>query len=204
MKFENTETFNWEGAFRGLRNPMDSWLNSDSHTSKDSKFIIGENDMNLAQRMIKGGTEQSKFLRQIFVSVDITAPRYWWSEFDTYKIGTVSNSCSTMHKLSAYPITLDMFEIDLNNTELSYWNTVISHLESLREKYKKTKDYKWFRLLKQELPEAFLQKRTITLNYAVLRKQYMQRKSHKLICWNTYYIEWIKSLSYSKDLIMYE
>ena len=207
MRFENTEVFNFDGAFRSLRNPMDSWSKSDSIVLKDRQYDnyrIGENDLNLAQRMIKGGSEQSKFLRSIIVSTDVIAPRYWLSEMDTYKVGTVSNSCSTMHKLSAYPITLDMFEIDENNTEESYWNIVIDHLESLRQKYNQDKNYKWFRLLKQELPEGFLQRRTITLNYAVIRNMYFQRRHHRLTCWNTIFVSWVGSLPYSKELIMFE
>jgi len=209
MKFENTRVFNFDGAFRGLRNPMSSWEKSDSYISYDGDdFIIGKNDMNLAQRMIKGGTEESKFLRQIFISVDIVAPRYWWSEFDTYKVGTTANSCSTMHKLSAYPITTDMFEIDRNENgeieELSYWNILVDHLEMLRQKYLKDKNYKWFRLLKQELPEGYLQRRTITFDYANLRSMYFQRRSHRLICWNTKFMDWVKSLPYNEELIMFE
>jgi hypothetical protein len=210
MKFEHTKIFNFEGAFRGLRNPMDSWNKSDSNYLNCggkidyNTYVLGEKDLKLAQRMIKGGSEESKFLRSIIVSVDITAPRYWWSEFDTYKVGTVSNSCSTMHKLSAYPITLDMFEIDENNTEEAYWNIILGHLESLRQKYNQDKNYKWFRLLKQELPEGFLQRRTLTLNYAVLRNMYFQRRHHRLTCWNTIFVNWVESLPYSKELILFE
>ena len=216
MKFENTEVFNFIGAFRSLRNPMDSWNKSDStfcfnnnncesgcKNINDEQFCIGKNDLNLAQRMIKGGTEESKFLRSIIVSTDVVAPRYWLSEMDTYKVGTVSNSCSTMHKLSAYPITLDMFEIDNNETEISYWNIVVDHLESLRQKYNQDKNYMWFRLLKQELPEGFLQRRTLTLNYAVLRSMIHQRKNHRLICWSKYFIEWCHSLPYAGELLFY-
>ena len=167
-------------------------------------FNIGLNDLELAQRLIKAGNEHAKFLRQIFVSVDISAPRYWWSEFDTYKIGTTANSCSTMHKISAYPITKEMFEIDTNMTEDTYWNIVIDHLESLRQKYNETNDIKWFRYLKQELPESFIQKRTVTLNYAVIRNMYLQRKNHRLKEWSINFINWIKSLPYAKELIMFE
>jgi hypothetical protein len=207
MKFEHTEVFNFEGAFRGLRNPLDSWNKSDSIVLRDRErdnFRIGTNDLKLAQRMIKGGNDESKFLRQIQVSVDITAPRYWWSEFDTYKVGTVANSCSTMHKLSAYPITLDMFEIDPNNTEISYWQIVVDHLESLRQKYNQDKNYQWFRLLKQELPESFIQRRTVTLNYQVLRAMIKGRQHHRLKEWSTDFIIWCSSLPYANELLMYE
>jgi len=213
MKFEYTKVFNIDGAFRSLRNPMDSWDKSDSefkyNNVRDSTGIyeIGNNDLNLAQRMIKGGSEESKFLRSIIVSTDIVAPRYWWSEFDTYKVGTVSNSCSTMHKLSAYPITIDMFEIDKNANgeieELSYWTILVDHLEMLRQKYLRDKNYKWFRLMKQELPESFLQRRTITLNYAVLRTMIHQRKNHRLKEWSIAFIEWCHTLPYAEELLFY-
>lgn len=227
MKFENTQVFNFEGAFRGLRNPMDSWSKSDSWWCSDCKdvhcnncrfskycesncyppvdYIIGNNDMNLAQRMIRGGTEQSKFLRQIFISVDITAPRYWWSEFDTYKVGTVSNSCSTMHKLSAYPITLDMFDIDsnLDDFDEEYWYYAIKYLESTRQKYNKTKDINDFRKLKQTLPESFKQKRTITMNYENIKNMIRTRNHHRLKEWSTDFINWCSTLPYSKELLFY-
>lgn len=198
MKFEYTKVFNFDGAFRGLRNPMNSWDKSDSVIRNDREYInfkIGENDLNLAQRMIKGGSEESKFLRSIIVSTDIIAPRYFYTELDTYKVGTISNSCSTMHKLSAYPITTDMFEIDRNENgeieELSYWTILVDHLEMLRQKYLRDKNYKWFRLMKQELPEGFLQRRTLTINYAVLRTMYFQRRHHQLSCWNTTFVNWL-------------
>ena len=211
MKFENIKVSNFEGAFRGLRNPMDSWDKSDSVIRNDrtyNNFVIGENDLNLAQRMIKGGSEESKFLRQIMVSLDITAPRYWWSEFDTYKVGIVANSCSTMHKLSAYPFTTDMFEIerraDGEIEELSYWTILIDHLEMLRQKYIRDKNYKWFRILKQELPEGFLQKRTVTLDYANIRSMIHQRKHHRLSNWSVDFIGFCDTLPYAEELLFYE
>lgn len=212
MKFENTEVFNFEGAFRGLRNPMDSWDKSDSTICSETdcnicpfnesecgkiNLILGAEDIKLAQKMIKGGSEQRKFLRQIFISVDITAPRYWWSEFDTYKIGTVANSCSTMHKLKDYPITLDMFELDnLDDLDKGYWNYTINHLESLRQKYNETKDINDFRKLKQALPESFRQKRTITMNYENILNFTVQREHHRLKEWSTDFINWIYTLPY--------
>jgi len=213
MKFENTKVCNFDSAFRSLRNPMDSWDKSDSHYLNCGgkidleTYVLGKNDLNLAQRMIKGGSEESKFLRSIIVSTDVVAPRYWWSEFDTYKVGTVSNSCSTMHKLSAYPITTDMFEIDKNANgeieELSYWTILVDHLEMLRQKYLRDKNYKWFRLMKQELPEGFLQRRTITLNYAILRNMIHQRKNHRLKEWSLAFIEWCHTLPYAEELLFY-
>ena len=206
MKFEFTEVFNFEGALRGMRNPLDSWGKSD--TSWDgfgpaNGFTIGPNDLNLAQRLIKGGSEHAKFLRQIFISVDVTAPLYFWSEWDTYKVSTTANSCSTMHTLAKKPITLDMFEIDENDTEKAYWDIVIKHLESLRLKYKETNNYKWFRLLKQELPSCFRQTRTWTGNYAILRNMCHQRENHRLKEWSKDFMDWIKTLPYANELILY-
>ncbi len=204
MKFENTSVYNIGRAIYSARNPMDSWDKSDTDIDKN---ILGENDLKLAQKLISGGTEHRKFLRQIFVSVDITAPRYWWSEMDTYKIGTTANSCSTMHKLKDYPITLNMFEVDAHffgTVDMDYWNNTIDYLEGLRQTYNKTKDYTIFRLLKQALPESFLQKRTVTLNYEVVRTMYQQRKHHKLKEWSINFVEWVNTLPYAKELITYE
>lgn len=221
MKFEYTRVMNLEGAFRGMRNPMDSWDKSDSSYCEfegecsdlclancplniSECYCICENDMKLARSLVKGGSEHRKFMRQIMVSVDITAPRYWWSEFDTYYVGVTKNSCSTMHKLKSYPITLDMFAIDDNATEDAYLNIMIAHLEGLRQKYNETKDMKWFRLLKQELPESFLQKRTITLNYENLFSMVHQRDHHRLTEWSVDFINWVKSLPYTEELIFSE
>ena len=206
MKFEHTEVFNFEGAFRGLRNPMNSHNKSDSYFLNCGgkidyhTYVLGKNDLDLAQRMIKGGNEQSKFLRQVMVSVDITSPRYIWSEFDTYKIGTVANSCSTMHKLKDYPFTIDMFELD-DNYPKEIWDEILNYLEKLRIAYQDTKDIKFLRAMKQALPESFKQKRTVTLNYAVIRTIYFQRRHHLLKEWNTDFINWVNNLPYSKELI---
>lgn len=160
--------------------------------------FIGPKDMKLAQQLIRGGSEHRKFLRQIFVSVDITAPLYWWKEFDTYKVGTVANSTSTMHKITSKPITLDCFEIDDLETELHIYNeapladyyhanfiqNLINHLESLRLKYLETKDYKYWKELIRWLPESWLQTRTVTMNYENLLSMYHQRRFHKLDEWS--------------------
>lgn len=228
MKFEHTKIFNFEGAFRGLRNPLESWDKSDSNFKhgNETNFryddFIGSNDLNLAQRMIKGGTEQSKFLRQIFVSVDITAPLYWWKQFDTYKIGTVANSTSTMHKLASTPITINCFETDdydkkiqvnVDTLRLGHYEShsinnnisiIIELLENLRKKYLETKDIRYWKELIRWLPESWLQTRTITLNYAVLRNIICQRKSHKLQEWSVKFIEWCHSLPYAEELLFYE
>ena len=216
MEFKNTEVFNFEGAFRGLRNPLNSWNKSDSRW-ENNKYIIGPNDLNLAQRLIKSGPEHAKFLRQIFVSVDITAPLYWWKEADTYKIGTTANSTSTMHKLTSKPITKEMFEwdngdnlvvmsrktIDGDNWEqvfTEYQEDIMMMCENLRQRYIETKNKAFWRALVQILPQSWLQTRTWTANYAVLRNIYFQRKNHKLKEWHQF-CDWIKTLPYSKELI---
>lgn len=213
IKFEKPEVFNFAGAFRGLRNPKDSWAKSDSFEIGITRdFKLGPNDLDLAQRMIGAGTDESKFLRQIGVSVDITAPLYWWKEFDTYKVGTVSNSCSTMHKIDAYPITKESFCFDEAqmllslNDDLTYGdfvNATIASCEKLRQKFKETGDKKYWRALIQILPEAWMQKRTITLNYQVLRAMYFTRRHHKLTEWHEL-CDWIEKLPYGKELICYE
>lgn len=239
MKFENTEVFNFEGALRGMRNPMNSWDKSDSEwvyidsclvgkgcESKDTLFHffkIGKNDLNLAQRLIKAGSEHRKFLRQIFVSVDITAPMYWWKEFDTYKVGTVANSCSTMHKLKDTPITIDCFEMgDFGDLYLkkicvfderyllsSYWSAFIEVLELLRLKYNETKDKRYWKELIRLLPESWLQKRTVTMNYEDVLNMYVQRRNHKLNEWSgkddptkPNFCSWVLELPYAKQFFI--
>lgn len=202
---------------RGLRNPLESWKKSDS-VFDSGLDNIGPNDLNLAQRMIKAGDSDSKFLRQIFVSVDITAPLYWWKEADTYKIGTTANSTSTMHKLASTPITLDCFETDDFNSDLVLYpnngiqgdffmkdafQNVIEYCETLRQKYNETKDKRYWKELIRLLPEGWLQTRTWTANYAVLRNMYFQRRNHKLTEWHQF-CNWIEtSLPLAKELICY-
>lgn len=205
MKFENTKVYNITRAVYSVRNAMNSWDKSDSDLEKD---VLGENDLGLAQRLIKAGSEHRKFLRQIFVSVDITAPLYWWKEFDTYKVGTVSNSCSTMHKLSSTRITRDCFEIedfsddkDIKSSPCN-WDKVIETLETLRLRFVKTKDKRYWKVLIQMLPEAWLQKRTITMNYENILNMYNQRKNHKLTEWSVDCIDWIKSLPYTDEFFV--
>ena len=278
MKFANTQVMNFQGAFRGLRNPLESWAKSDSFfglinieydnyevddvisawTIKELRIdplegpydeyeldykyqetwgkywdwwynqgilrevedvidvaCIGPEDMNLAHRMIKAGSSDRKFLRQIMVSVDITAPLYWWKEMDQYKIGTVTNSTSTMHKLASTPITIDCFEMDDMQDiviEDSYeptfivtsgyaFDTYIKWLEELRQKYQETKDKRYWKELIRLLPESWLQTRTVTLNYEILRNIYSQRKYHRLTEWHQF-CDWIKSLPYANELIL--
>lgn len=281
MKFENTEVFNFEGALRGMRNPLNSWSKSDSifdiycehedygsecvdvvadkwaeYMLKDQPYeeeidydkefakiaeekrewlwrqgasfigtdhhykldLIGPADMDLCRRLIKGGSEHRKFLRQIIVSVDITAPLYWWKEFDTYKVGTTANSTSTMHKLASTPITLDCFEMDdfedciiesreiLDTTIFKYTagdfaKELIESLEVLRQKYNETKDKRYWKELIRLLPNGWLQTRTITMNYENLRSMAHQRMGHKLSEWHSF-LEWVETLPYSKELII--
>lgn len=216
IKIENIEVFNFEGAFRGLRNPKNSWHLSDSyyHPITD-KYIIGPKDMNLAQKMISAGTDESKFMRQIFVSMDITAPLYWWKEFDTYKISTVSNSCSTMHKITSDEITKENYsfdsEQDMKLTDLptddyikilNIMEQAVENSEWLRRKYIETGDKRYWRLLIQTNPDGWNQKRTWTGNYQNLRNQYFARKHHKLIEWHEY-CRMIEQLPYGLELICY-
>lgn len=229
MKFENTDVWGFEHAIRGARNPMNSWHRSDSEykvidegegdfshlTFKD--FIIGDNDMDLMQRLIRGGSEHRKFMRQIFVSVDITAPLYWWKEMDTYKIGTTANSTSTMHKLASKPITIDDFEMDdfervkvfdrepYNTDDYTdeLWDYVIDMCEALRQRYVETKDKRYWKELIRLLPESWLQTRTWTANYEVIRNIVHQRKGHKLTEWKSF-IDWVHTLPYAEDLIFTE
>ena len=212
MKFENTEVWGFKHALRGMRNPLESWDKSDTfingncgtdcsceNCSQTEGIEIGERDLFLMQKLIKAGSEHRKFLRQIFVSVDITAPLYWWKEFDTYKTGTVSNSTSTMHKLASTPITMDCFE----NGEMIYSFT-IAELEMNRLKYLETKDKNEWKRLIVNLPESWLQKRTITMNYENILNMYRQRKNHKLTEWSKSFCDWVKTLPYAEELICLE
>lgn len=211
LMFNNTEIFNFDNALRGMRNPLNSWGKSDSG---GIPFVIGPNDLNLAQRLISAGPEHMKFMRQIFVSVDITAPLYWWKEMDTYKIGTVANSTSTMHKLVAEPFSWEMFSFDPEgeNLEVNYNNwtvedfqiDIIEMCEILRQKYLETNNPNYWRALVQILPNGFNQTRTWTANYAVLRTIYFQRQNHKLYEWSKHFCDWVESLPYSKELIIFK
>ena len=208
MKFENTEVFNFEGALRGMRNPLNSWDKGDSgyiDRRFNDLFYIGKNDLDLAQRLIKAGSEHRKFLRQIFVSVDITAPLYWWKEFDTYKVGTVANSTSTMHKMASMPITMDCFEMgDYCGFFETPWKNLIALLEQCRKEYNETKDKRYWKELIRLLPESWLQKRTITMNYENILNMYRQRKHHKLTEWTKSFCDWVKTLPYAEELLCFE
>ena len=215
IKLENINVFNFEGAIRGMRNPLNSWDKSDSVYENPFGFNIGEADLNLMKKLYKGGTEHRKFMRQIFVSMDITAPLYWWKEFDTYKVGTVSNSCSTMHTIHKKEFSLDDFSIEhvsddsleINYKYVKYWNKPIDALVDLidilnacREKYLETKDKKWWWQLIQLLPSSYNQKRTITMNYENAATIIRQRTGHKLDEWNVFINE-LKQLPYIEKIM---
>ena len=195
IKFENTEVCGIRHAIRGMRNAMNSWNKSDSYEDIIyNTFKLGENDKGLAMKLSKAGTDHRKFLRMITVYADITAPLYWWKEFDTYKVGTVANSCSTMHTIHKRDLTMDDFSIDENATE--YYIGVTIDLNALRRKYCVTKDIETFRTLIGLLPSSYNQKRTVMLNYEVLANIYKSRQGHKLKEWHEF-IEWIEGLPYT-------
>ncbi|MBO1680508.1 hypothetical protein [Bittarella massiliensis (ex Durand et al. 2017)] len=198
---ERTAVMNWENAMRGARNPMNSWGRSDSCYGEDGSYQLGENDLSLALRLCRSGSDHRKFIRQIFVSVDITAPLYWWKEFDTYKVGTVANSTSTMHKIHAKPFSRKDFSCDrMDERTLSCLDGVIALLEQLRQDYLAGKDKTcWYSMI-QLLPESYNQLRTVTLNYENLVGMYFARRSHKLDEWHLL-CDWIKSLPYMGDIL---
>lgn len=247
IKFENEEVLGWEHAIRGMRNPMNSWDKSDSFNcstcknnfqdyditmseecggccSWNNKYIsngelkLGDNDLGLMKRLRKAGTDHRKYLRMITVYVDITAPLYWWKEFDTYKVGTVANSCSTMHKIHEKEFTLEDFScehlgrfIEDTGGDIApvYDFTkplefTIEMLNIAREKYLETKDKKYWWQMIQLLPSSYNQKRTVMMNYEVLNNIYKSRKNHKLDEWSIGFIKWIESLPYAKELIIGE
>lgn len=188
IKFENVEVVGLDHAIRGMRNPLESWDKSDSYVDKRYNTIkIGNNDRALINKLIDAGTDHRKFLRMITVYADITAPLYWWKEYDTYKVGTVANSCSTMHTIHKKEITIDDFSID--NDEVHLYVNLIYDLNALREMYNGTKDLKYFRQLVGLLPSSFNQKRTVMLNCEVLLNITKSRQGHKLQEWHDF-INW--------------
>ena len=210
IKIENTQVYGFEAATRGMRNPMNSWEKSDSY-HEDDAFVLGKNDLALMKSLVKAGSDHSKFMRMINVTMDITAPLYWWKEFDTYKVGTVRNSCSTMHKIHAKEFTLDdfshehLFGIEKDDRDvcepLGVLNIVIDALNLWRNEYlSNNKLYNekacWWQMI-QLLPSSYNQRATVQLNYAVLRNMYKSRKDHKLDEWHTF-CEWVESLPYSE------
>jgi len=223
IKLENTEVMGIKGAIRGMRNPLNSWEKSDSFictggqcdlcvydgtkctADKYMKFIVGINDLSLAKKLINAGTDHRKFMRQIFVSVDITAPLYWWKEYDTYKVGTATNSCSTMHKIHSKPIKIEDFSTEkmTTNTLKIMKKEVIPTLETLRTTYESTKDKCYWYSIIQLLPSSYNQTRTCTMTYENLLNMYYARRNHKLSEWHDF-CEWIESLPYMKDFLSKE
>lgn len=224
IEIHNVEVSGWEAAVRGMRNPMNSWEKSDSRwyteTNTDPVYYIGENDLTLMKKLISAGTDHSKFLRMINVTADVTAPLYWWKEYDTYKVGTVANSCSTMHKIADKEFTLDDFSwehlddlercitlecISAHNpiTYLSSMDLLTHTVEALnywRKRYLETKEKAFWWQMIQLLPSSYNQKRTVQLNYAVLRNIYHSRKDHKLDDWRQF-CKWTETLPYAEELI---
>ena len=221
IKIENVEVMGWEHVIRGMRNPTNSWDKSDTvygtywgdidgHKCFDNDgFTLGNNDFDLMKRLRNAGTDHRKYMRMITVYLDITAPLYWWKEFDTYKVGTVANSCSTMHKIHAKEFTMD----DFSNDNLILWDVdnnvhipmgclqdTINVLNACREKYLETKDKMYWWQMIQLLPSSYNQKRTVMLNYEVLANMYKSRKHHKLDEWRNF-CEWVKQLPYSELII---
>ena len=202
LKVERISVMNMENAIRGARNPLNSWARMDSYYDEDGNFVLGENDLSLATRLAKAGSDHRKYLRQIFVTMDITAPLYWRKEFDTYKVGTVANSTSTMHKIQAKEFTREDFSCDRMSPEcLAVLDSVISYLESERLRFIETKDKEPWHNMIQLLPSSFNQMRTVTMNYEVLINIYYARRTHKLAEWHTL-CDAILALPYAKELIL--
>lgn len=225
IKIERTETYGWEAAVRGMRNPKNSWDKSDSHycwepqypgsgcfgcelnsdhNCRVDKYIIGKNDFDLMKTLAAAGNDHGKFLRMITVTVDLTAPLYWWKEFDTYKVGTVADSCSTMHKIHAKEFTFEDFSMEhighVPNCDPMYYaamDYVIMALNEARHCYLDTKDKAYWWQMIQLLPSSYNQKRTVQVNYAVLKNMYHARKNHKLDEWHEF-CAWVESLPYSE------
>ena len=201
ISLSNAVVFGWHSAIMGMRNPMNSWPKSDSVFYSDFSCKIGQNDLDLMERLIKSGTEHRKFLRMIHVQMDIEAPLYWWKEFDTYKVGTTANSCSTMHKIAAKEFTIKDFSVEhLLAENTVYFGKTIERLNNARNKFLETKDKKYWWQMIQLLPSSYNQLRTVDLDYEVLLNQYFQRKDHKLDEWRIY-CEQIKCFPYLNDFI---
>lgn len=204
IKIERTSVLNFDNAIRGARNPMNSWARYDSYYDGDGNFVFGENDLSLAKRLCSAGTDHRKFVRMIFVTVDVTAPMYWWKEYDTYKVGTVANSTSTMHKITSKPFELSDFSVDhMNDEGIKAMESLIDTLEDLRLRYIETKDKELWYTIIQLLPSSYNQMRTCTLNYENLCNIYYARRNHKLAEWHTY-CDWIRELPYFEELFIQE
>ena len=221
LTLKNTSVMNFENAIRGARNPMNSWGRMDSHTEPDGSFVFGPNDLDLAMRLAKAGSDHRKYLRMVFVSVDVTAPLYWWKEYDTYKVATVANSTSTMHKIHSKPFSMDDFSCDhMTDGTKKFMETVVAELENIRLRFKETKSKDdWYDMIHQKfvaekkkedwydliqlLPSSYNQMRTCTFNYETLINIYRARKNHKLAEWHTF-CDWIETLPYAEQLITFE
>ena len=223
INIENVDVSGWEAAIRGMRNPMNSWEKSDSYygcgSGEDNtyptcgdicidkcEYIIGDNDLSLMKRLAKAGTDHRKFLRMINVTMDIIAPTYWWAEFDTYKVGTVRNSCSFMHKGTSRPFYVSDFSCcagDIENTEqvATTWQIVVNTLNELREKYLETKDKTIFQEIRNLLPSGYMQRSTVQLNYEVLLNMYKSRKNHRLQEWRDF-CSWVETLPYFNEICL--
>ena len=202
LKVERTSVMNLDNAIRGARNPMNSWAKSDSYYDENGRFVLGPADLDFGHRLAVAGSDHRKFLRQVFVSVDITAPLYWWKEFDTYKVGTVANSTSTMHKIHAKAFERDDFSHDrLDEAGLAALDALIVYLEAERQKFVAQKENRqpWHNMI-QLLPSSYNQMRTVTLNYENLISIYYARRTHKLAEWHVL-CDWILSLPYAKEWI---
>ena len=204
LTLKNTSVMNFENAIRGARHPMNSWGRMDSHTEPDGSFVFGPNDLDLAMRLAKAGSDHRKYLRMVFVSVDVTAPLYWLKEYDTYKVATVANSTSTMHKIHSKPFSMDDFSCDhMTDGTKKFMETVVAELENIRLRFKETKSKDdWYDMI-QLLPSSYNQMRTCTFNYETLINIYRARKNHKLAEWHTF-CDWIETLPYAEQLITFE
>lgn len=204
IKLERTSVMNFENAMRGARNPLNSWDRYDSSIDSEGNFVFGANDLKLARRLCHAGSDHRKFIRQVFISVDITAPIYWWKEYDTYKVGTVANSTSTMHKIHSKPFEMADFSTDhMVPAALLHMENMVLALENTRKEYINTKDKAlWYSII-QLLPESYNQMRTCTFSYENAFSMYNARKDHKLEEWHTF-CDWITSLPYFKELFLEE
>ena len=202
LKTERIAVMNLENAMRGARNPLNSWARSDSYYNEKGEYILGPNDLDLAKRLRNAGSDHRKYLRQVIVCMDITAPMYWWKEFDTYKVGTVANSTSTMHKIHSKPIVMEDFSFDrLTPESEKFAKDMIDYIESVRLKYMEDKDKAYWWDLIQLLPSSYNQMRTCTMNYENLTNMYYARRNHKLDEWHVF-CDWIKSLPYAEEFII--
>lgn len=206
IRIENIGVWGWEHAIRGMRNPMNSWAKSDSGYGIDGEdddvFSVGNNDLSLIRKLFAAGTEHRKFMRQIFVSLDVTAPLYWWKEFDTYKVGTVANSCSTMHKIHAREFVLDDFSHEhlLEDEAIEFMKHLVDGLNFYRKKFLETKDKVYWWQMIQLLPSSYNQRRTLTMNYEVAATIIRQREGHKLDEWNEF-VKVLKGLPYMAEIM---